>query len=195
MTIFISGQSLSVYFGLTMLRHPHAVVSEAYTSRYKGLLGRNSFKHVARQYRKRTKVELRESVQRIGTSRGTKSVLQDTLEREKTVVVQEESLPADAAGDSITFAIASTSQSDPHVQAQQSLEKLPKQVLTETRSIQRYMQLVGGRSADAEKFVDESVWSLMDDVMGGKQLTEGTKQDILRDDETRQVRDSRSYNR
>jgi potassium channel subfamily K len=171
------------------LTPPHAVISEAYTSRYKGILGRNSFKHVVRQYRERNKVELSEKVQRIGTSTGVKFVLHDTFEREETEVVEDESPPASVTADESTIpAVASTSKPQ---HAQRSLEQLPQQILTETRSIHQYMQLTGdfdGHSTEAERFVDESVWSLIDDVMGGKKLTECTKMDILKDEESRQVR-------
>lgn len=176
-----------------MLTSPYAVVSEVYTSRYKGILGRNSFKHVVQQYRQRTKVELNERVQRIDTSAGVKFVLHDEFEREETDVVENESLPASAAADdSIAPAVASTSKPDPRVQrAKQSLEQLPQQVLTETRSIHQYMQLISDpdvHAGDAEKYVDEAVWNIVDDVLRGKKLAECTKMDILRDGESRQVR-------
>lgn len=53
------------------------------------------------------------------------------------------------------------------------------------------MQLMGDldeRSMDTEKAVGETLWGLVDDVMGGKKLTECTKMDILKDAESRQVR-------
>ncbi|KAH0834750.1 hypothetical protein J3R83DRAFT_10328 [Lanmaoa asiatica] len=169
-----------------------SVVSEAYTSRYKGILGHNSFKHVVRQYRQRTKVELSEKVQSIGTSTGVRFTLHDTLECEETNVLEDESPPASiTVDDSTTPAAASTSKPDSHVRhAQRSLEQLPRQILTETRSIQQYMQLIGdldGHSTDVEKFVDETVWSLVDDIMGGRKLTDYTKMDILKDGESRQT--------
>ena len=188
-----------LHFGLALLclapldntHTPHTVISEAYTSRYKGILGRNSFKHVVRQYRERNKVELSEKVQRIGTSTGVKFVLHDTFEREETDVVEDGSSPPSATADDTTIpAVASTSKPDPQ-HAKRSLEQLPQQILTETRSIHQYMQLNGdfdGHSTEAERFVDESVWSLIDDVVGGKKLTECTKMDILKDGESRQVR-------
>ena len=183
---------MSACFDLTTLT-PHSVVSEVYTSRYKGILGRNSFRRVVRQYRERYKGEMSEKVQRIGTSTGVKFVRHDTFEREETDVVVEESPTTSAtAADGTTSAVASTSKLDPQGQhAHQSLENLPKHILKETRSIQQYLQLVGdfdGHLAEAEKFVDESVWSLIDDVMGGRKLAECTKKDMLKDDESRQVR-------
>ena len=120
-----------------------------------------------------------------------KFVLHDTFEREETDVVEDGPPPTSAAaGGSTISAVASTSKPDPQ-QAQLSLEQLPKQILTETRSIHQYMQLSGdfdGHSTEAGGFVDESVWSLIDDVMGGKKLTDYTKMDILKDEESRQVR-------
>lgn len=183
---------MSAYSDSTTLTPPHAVVSEAYTSRYKGILGRNSFKQVVRQYRQRNKVELREKVQRIGTSTSVQVVLRDTVEREETDIVEEESSP-ETTDNATATAIASTSKPDQLEQhAQRSLEKLPKQILTETRSIQRYMQLIGDfdghHTVEAERFVDDSIWTLIDDVMGGRKLAEGTKRDILKDGESRQVR-------
>lgn len=157
------------------------MVSEAYTSRYKGILGRNSFKHVVQTYRKRTKVELREKVQRIDTSTGVKFVLRSTV-REETDVVEEQSPTTDAL----------TSQTDSQVHhAQRSLDQLPQQILTEARSIQQYMDLVGGfeeHSVDTERFVNGTIWNLVDDVMGGRKLAKYTKMDILKDGESRQVR-------
>ncbi|KAF8551395.1 hypothetical protein OG21DRAFT_1487004 [Imleria badia] len=169
-----------------------SVLSEAYTSRYKGILGRNSFKHVVRQYRERYKGEMSEKAQRIGTSTGVKFVRQDTFEREETDVVEDESpLTSATADDRTTCAVGSTSKPDPHAQhTKRSLENLPKQILKETRSIQQYLQLIGdfdAHSAEAEKFADESVWSLIDEVMGGKKLAQCTKIDILKDGESRQT--------
>jgi len=195
MTIFISGWNFNVCSGLTTLTPPHPVVSEAYTSRYKGILGRNSFKHVVRKYRERNRAELSEKVQRIGSSTGVKFVLHETSGRMEIDVGEGEFPPASAsADDGITAAVASTSKPEPHPHVehtQRSLEQLPQQILTETRSIQQYMQLnvdSEGRSTEAEKFVDEPIWSLIDDVMGGKKVSECTKMDILKDGESRQVR-------
>ncbi|KAI9568046.1 hypothetical protein HD554DRAFT_2022737 [Boletus coccyginus] len=171
-----------------------SVVSEAYSSRYKGVLGRNSFKHVVRQYRERNTAELREKVQHISTSTAVKFVLHETNDRMEIDVGGDESPSASApADDNTTAAVASTSKSEPHphvAHTQRSLERLPHQILTETRSIQQYMQLnvdSEGRSTEAEKFVDEPIWSLIDDVMGGKTLTEHAKMDILKDGESRQT--------
>lgn len=121
-----------------------------------------------------------------------KFLLSDTFEREETDVLENDSPPADATTDDSTIpAVASTSRSDQHVQrAQQSLEQLPQQILTETRSIQQYMQLIGdldGHSTDMVKFFDETVWSLVNDVSGRK-LAESSQMDILKDAESRQVR-------
>ncbi|KAF8122573.1 hypothetical protein EV363DRAFT_1274492 [Boletus edulis] len=161
-----------------------SVVSEAYSSRYKGILGRNSFKHVVRRYHQRNKVELSEKVQRIGSTTGVELVLHDTLERD---VVESESPPAP----STIPAVASSSDHQPLVGHAQlsALEKLPRQILTETQSIQQYMQLIGGfdsHSTATVKFVDKAVWGLIDEIMGGKKLPEGTKKDILKDSESRQ---------
>ena len=122
-----------------------------------------------------------------------KFVLHDTFEREGTDVVEDGPPPpsaTDGGGGNTIPAVASTSKPDPQY-AQLSLEQLPKQILTETRSIHQYMQLSGdfdGHSTEAGGFVDQSVWGLIDDVMGGKKLTDYTKMDILKDEESRQVR-------
>lgn len=169
------------------------MVSEAYTSRYKGILGRNSFKHAVQKYHKRTKVELSEKVQRISTSTGMRFELHDTFQREETDIVEVESEPLGVTADT-DVAVASTSKPDSHVQhAQRSLERLPQKILIETRSIQQYMQLMGdldreGHSTGGTKFVDETLWDLVDVVMGGRKLAECTKMDILKDGEARQVR-------
>jgi len=109
--------------------------------------------------------------------------------------IGEDELPSSSAtgDDGTTAAVASTSNLEPdHAErAQRSLERLPQQILTEIQSIQQYVQLhlgSNGHSTEAEKFVDEPIWSLIDDVMGGRELTECTKIDILKDRESRQVR-------
>lgn len=129
----------------------------------------------------------------MGTSTGVRFALHDTLEREDTDVIEDKSPPVSATtDDGTTRAVASTSNTASHVQqTQQSLEQLPQQILTQIRSIQQYMQLIGdldGRSTDSGKVVDETLWSLVDDVMGGRKLTEYTKMDIMKDGESRQVR-------
>ncbi|KAG9311808.1 hypothetical protein JVU11DRAFT_8055 [Chiua virens] len=166
MTIFISAAD--------------TVVSEAYTSRYKGILGRNSFKHVVEKYRSHTEVELSEKMQHIGTK--VRFLLDGTVQREETDVVEDESPPASEAADDddVTPAAPSTSQRDPHSEAEQSLERLPQQILTETRDFDQ-------RSPDTERFVDQVVWNLLDEVMGGRKLTGSTKMDLLHDAESRQT--------
>ncbi|KAI9568053.1 hypothetical protein HD554DRAFT_813349 [Boletus coccyginus] len=171
-----------------------SVVSKAYTSRYKGILGSDSFNRVVRQYRKRNRTKSSEEVHRIGTPTGVKFVLHETIGRMEIDVGEDELPPATApADDSTTAAVASTSKPEthPHVEhTQRSLERLPHQILTETRSIQQYIQLnvdSKGHLTEVEKFVDEPIWSLIDDVMGGRESTECTKIDIFNDRESRQT--------
>ena len=170
---------------MTTLTQPHLVVSQAYTTRYKRLLDRNSSKRVVRQCRRRNKIELRENAQHFGTSTKAQFVLQ---EREKTEVVEED----ESTSESAIPAVVSTSKPNLHIQhAQQSLEKLSQRALTAAWSIQQYTQLMDdfdGRSVKADKFVDEVVRGFVDDILGSRKLTESVKQDILNDRESRQVR-------
>jgi len=168
-----------------------SVVSEAYTARYKGILGRNNFKHVVQQYRKRSKVEVREKVQHMGTSLSTGSrIHQSTLEREETEDIEYTLSPTSAAAED---GVASTSKLDPHPHiqhTQRSLEQLPRKILTETRSIEQCIQLIGdldGHTSESVRFVDDTIWSLVDEVMGGRKVPDSTKKDILKDGESRQT--------
>ncbi|KAG9311807.1 hypothetical protein JVU11DRAFT_8054 [Chiua virens] len=166
---------------------PDTVVSEAYTSRYKGILGHNYFEHVVKTYRSRTEVELSEKMQHVSAK--MRFFLNDTVEREATDVVEDESPPVSGSVDDITPTLATAPVSQ-HSQAQRFLEQLPQQILTEARSIQQYVQLIGDfdkRSTDMGRFVDQVVWDLLDEVIGERKLTGSSKMDLLHDAESRQT--------
>ncbi|KAF9236055.1 hypothetical protein BU15DRAFT_77364 [Melanogaster broomeanus] len=154
-------------------------VSEAYSSRYKGMLGRGSFDRAVKQYRKRAKVGPSEKIQ--GNTSGIRFQPHERHEQANSTAGDP-----DISGDAVP-----TTTQHAHVHAQRSLEELPRHVLSKARLVQQSMQFIGdweGRATEVKDDVDVAIWRLLDDVVGGSEgPSEGVKLDILRDQDYRRT--------
>ncbi|KAF9236056.1 hypothetical protein BU15DRAFT_89330 [Melanogaster broomeanus] len=166
-----AGRSIFVVWALLGV-----VVSEAYSSRYKGMLGRGSFDKAVKQYRKRAKQHKRNPFSAPRTPNQVDSTA-DELRDPGT------------SGDAVPTI---TQPEHAQVHAQRSLEELPQHVLNKARLVQQSMQFIDDSKGRATKAkdddVDVAIWRLLDDVVGGSEgPSEGAKLDILRDQDYRRV--------
>ncbi|KIJ63107.1 hypothetical protein HYDPIDRAFT_29796 [Hydnomerulius pinastri MD-312] len=161
-----------------------SIVSEAYSSRYKGMLGRGSFDKAVKRYRKRTKVDFNEKAQEVGSASVRFRPQERPSRNEPAALESETSNDGNSAGPTV-----SDDHHRAHMHAQKSLEALPRHVLNEARSFQQYLRFIGdGSGPEAEEYIDERLRNLLDDVVEGVEgLRESAKVDILRDEDSRRT--------
>ncbi|KAH7922910.1 voltage-gated potassium channel [Leucogyrophana mollusca] len=170
-----------------------SIISEAYSTRYKGIIHSGSFDKAVGRYRKRTKDEFTEKTQQISAVRFHPQEPPSASKSRKQVEANHASTgPLTSLRRLRELDVSTDDLTQAHAHAQQTLEALPQHVLNEARSFQQYIRYlgdgVGGSSSDeAEEHVDSRLKSLLDDVTGIEGMKESAKIDILRDQDSRRT--------
>ncbi|KAH7882329.1 hypothetical protein F5I97DRAFT_1909487 [Phlebopus sp. FC_14] len=154
-----------------------SIVSEAYSSRYKGILGQGSLDKAIQQYRQRE-------------TGGIKEKEQEAAGMNVRFTHPAEPLPADdekAAVDERSI-ISVHDLHRAHSHAQRSLEALPYHVINEMRSFQQHMRFIGDDAVEVENMLNERLQDILNEVVGDVNgMRESAKADILSDEDSRRA--------